>query len=127
ALRTLGAATVCEAQGSRGCVDPAIKPLDTAMTVAGPALTVDAGRADNLVIHYAMLLARPGDVLVIDAQACVTAGPWGDILTEQAMHVGLAGLVIDGAVRDAQVISELGFPVFSRGICIRGTSKSHRG
>ncbi len=97
------------------------------MKLAGPAFTVDAGWADNLMIHHAMLLAQPGEVLVIDARSCLTAGPWGDVLTEQALRIGLAGLVIDGAIRDAQTVVDLGFPVFSRGLCIRGTTKTHHG
>lgn len=127
ALRDLGAATVYEAQGAKGALDSSIKPIHPAMKVAGPAFTVDMRPADNLMIHYAMLKAQPGDVLVLDAKAFMEAGPWGDVLTEQAMHMGLAGLVINGCVRDASAIIEMGFPVFSRGLSIKGTGKNQPG
>lgn len=127
ALRELGAATVYEAQGATGALDGGIKPIDAAMRVAGPACTVDIRPGDNLMLHYALLKARPGDVLVVDAKGFMEAGPWGDVLTEQALHMGLAGLVIDGAVRDADAITRMGFPVFCRGLSIKGTGKNQPG
>ncbi|QBY56239.1 4-carboxy-4-hydroxy-2-oxoadipate aldolase/oxaloacetate decarboxylase [Cupriavidus oxalaticus] len=126
-LNRLGTATIHEAQGQRGAVDSAIAPLDPAMRLAGPALTLDIRPGDNLMIHYALTKARPGDVLVVDAKQFVNAGPWGDVLTFAARKVGIAGLVIDGAVRDATNIVAMGFPVFCRGLCIRGTNKVQPG
>ncbi|MDF3834791.1 4-carboxy-4-hydroxy-2-oxoadipate aldolase/oxaloacetate decarboxylase [Cupriavidus basilensis] len=126
-LNRLGAATIHEAQGQRGAVDPRIAALDPGMRVVGPALTVDVRPSDNLMIHYALTKAKPGDVLVVDAKGFVDAGPWGDILTLAAKKIGLAGLVIDGAVRDASAIVEMGFPVFCRGLCIKGTNKFQPG
>lgn len=127
ALRSLGAATVYEAQGAKGALDSGMKPIHPGMKVAGPAFTVDMRPADNLMIHYAMLKAKPGDVLVIDAKGFMEAGPWGDVLTQQALHMGLAGLVINGAVRDASAIIEMGFPVFCRGLSIKSTGKNQPG
>lgn len=75
ALRDLGAATVHEAQGGRGAVCSAIKPIDRHSRLAGRALTVDAAPADNLVIHLALQQARSGDVLVIDAKGCSASAP----------------------------------------------------
>ena len=126
-LRELGAATVHEAQGGTGALDSGMKPIDASMRVAGPAFTVDARPADNLMLHYAMLKARPGDVLVVDAKGFLEAGVWGDVFTEQAMKMGLAGLVINGAVRDAGAIIAAGFPVFARGLSIKGTGKHQPG
>ncbi|GJG97669.1 4-carboxy-4-hydroxy-2-oxoadipate aldolase/oxaloacetate decarboxylase [Cupriavidus pauculus] len=126
-LLRLGTATIHEAQGQRGAVDSTIAPLDPSMRVAGPALTIDIRPSDNLMIHYALTKARPGDVLVVDAKQFVNAGPWGDVLTYAAQRIGIAGLVIDGAVRDATNIVEMGFPVFCRGLCIRGTNKVQPG
>jgi len=126
-LLQLGSATLHEAQGQIGALASAIKPLDPARRLAGPALTIDAKPGDNLVIHHALTLARPGDVLVVDAKGYVEAGPWGDILTLAAQQAGVAGLVIDGAVRDADAILELGFPVFSRGLSIRAAQKNQPG
>jgi 4-hydroxy-4-methyl-2-oxoglutarate aldolase len=126
ALR-LGAATLHEALGQRGAVDPAIKPLDPSMKVFGSAFTVRCEGGDNLMIHHALTKARRGDVLVVDAGGYLGAGPWGDILTLAARTAGLGGLVIDGAVRDSEAIVQSGFPVFARGICLKGTSKCKAG
>lgn len=126
-LRQLGAATVYEAQGAKGALDSGMKPIDPTVRLAGPAFTVDCRPADNLMLHYAVQKARPGDVLVVDAKGFMEAGPWGDVLTIQAMKVGIAGLVINGCVRDANLIIELGFPVFCRGLSIKGTAKNQPG
>jgi 4-hydroxy-4-methyl-2-oxoglutarate aldolase len=127
ALLALGSATVYEAQGAKGALDSGMKPIDPASRLAGPALTVDTRPADNLMLHYALLKARPGDVLVVDAKGFLEAGPWGDVLTAAALKAGVAGLVIHGAVRDAGAIVEMGFPVFCRGLSIKGTGKVHAG
>ena len=126
-LRDLGTATIYEAQGAKGALDSGIKPIDPGMRLAGPALTVDTRPADNLMLHYALLKAKPGDVLVVDAKGFMEAGPWGDVMTQQALQIGLAGLVINGAVRDASSIVEMGFPVFCRGLSIKSTGKNQRG
>ena len=126
-LLALGAATVYEAQGAKGALDGVIKPLDPLSRLVGPALTVDTRPADNLMLHYALLKAKPGDVLVVDAKGFLEAGPWGDVLTTAAIKAGVAGLVIHGAVRDASAIIEMGFPVFCRGLSIKGTGKNQPG
>jgi 4-hydroxy-4-methyl-2-oxoglutarate aldolase len=126
-LMQLGAATVYEAQGQKGALNSALKPLDPTRRLIGPALTVDCQPADNLALHFALRRAKPGDVLVVDAKAYVEAGPWGDVMTLAAQTSGIAGLVIDGSVRDAESIVDMGFPVFSRGVCIKCTGKSQAG
>jgi 4-hydroxy-4-methyl-2-oxoglutarate aldolase len=126
-LKRLGTATIHEAQGQKGAIDGAIRPLDPTIRLAGPALTIDCRPSDNLVIHYALTKAKPGDVLVVDTKAFVEAGPWGDILTLAAQKIGIAGLVIDGSVRDAATIIEMRFPTFSRGLSIKGTNKNQPG
>ncbi|HEY4152335.1 MAG TPA: 4-carboxy-4-hydroxy-2-oxoadipate aldolase/oxaloacetate decarboxylase [Pseudolysinimonas sp.] len=123
-LRSAGTATVCEAQMSAGVLASAIKPLDPGMILAGPAFTVRTPPGDNLAIQHAVTLAQPGQILVIDAEGFTEAGPWGDLLTTYAQRAGLGGLVIDGSVRDTAAIIASGFPVFSRGVCIRGTTKA---
>lgn len=122
-LLKLGTATVYEAQGQRGSIASEIRPLDPAMKLVGTALTVNTTPGDNLMFHQAVLMARPGDVLIVDAKGFTDAGPWGDVLTLAAQQAGIAGLVIDGSVRDSEAIIDAGFPVFSRGISIRGTTK----
>jgi len=126
-LAQLGAATVYEANGQRDAVDPAIKPLDPRSRIAGRAVTVELEPGDNWFIHLALLEAGEGDILVVDAKGYTEAGPWGDVLTLAAQERGLAALVIDGAVRDSQDIITAGFPVFTRGICIRKTTKVQKG
>lgn len=126
-LRQLGAATVHEAQGMTGAMDSGIKPLDPSMRLAGPAFTVDCRPSDNLAIQHAVTMAHPGDVLVVDAKGFIEAGPWGDVLSLYAQLSGIAGLVIDGSVRDTRTIVEMGFPVFSRAISIKGTLKFQPG
>lgn len=120
-------ATLHEALGKQGAMAFHIKPLYRGMKLCGPALTVAVPPGDNLMIHYAMTLARPGDVLVVDASGFTEAGPWGDIMTTAAMAQGIAGLVIDGCVRDAETLHELGFSVFARGTSMKGTTKEHPG
>src|SRR5690606_16608752 len=81
ALKRLGTATIHEAQGQKGAVDPRIRTLDPRFRLAGRALTVDIRPGDNLMLHYALSKASPGDVLVVDAKGFLDAGPWGDVLT----------------------------------------------
>lgn len=126
-LIRLGSATVYEAQGAVGALSDAIKPLARGMKMAGPALTLHMRPGDNLMVHYALMHAKKGDVLVINCDGFTGAGIWGDVLTTQAQHIGLAGLVVNGAVRDSDAIIESGFPVFARGISIRGTEKKQPG
>ena len=126
-LKAFGTATIHEAQGQKGAVDGGLKPLDPTLRMAGPALTVELRPGDNLMVHYALTKARPGDVLVLDAKGFTEAGPWGDVLTLAAQQVGLAGLVINGAVRDGSAIIDMGFPTFCRGLSIKGTNKNQPG
>jgi len=126
-LKRIGAATVHEALGQRGYVDAAIAPLDAATRIAGPAYTVDATAGDNLMIHYALAEAEPGDVVVVDYKGFMQAAAIGDIMAFSAKTRGLGGIVIDGAVRDAAAVVEMGFAVFCRGLCITGPTKSQPG
>jgi 4-hydroxy-4-methyl-2-oxoglutarate aldolase len=120
-------ATLYEAAGRRGMVDPAIRPAWPGAKVCGVALTVEAAPGDNLMLHQAVAAATPGAVLVVNAGGFVRAGAWGEILTVAAQARGIAGLVIDGAVRDIEAITRLGFPVFSRGLAIGACSKERFG
>lgn len=119
----LGAATLHEAAGRIGALPSAIKPVATDMKLAGPAFTVHVPTGDNLWIHRALYAAQPGDVLVVTTSYGVEWGYWGDILNEAAIARKLGGLVIDGGVRDTAGLAAMPFPVFSHGVCIRGTIK----
>lgn len=121
--RSLSSATVHEASGKRGALHSAIKPIDPRFKVCGPALTVQSPGGDNLWLHRALDIARPGDVLVVDVSGAYEHGYWGEIMSSAAQHRGLAGLVLNGCVRDGVLLSDIAFPVFARGLCIRGTNK----
>ncbi len=120
-------ATLYEASGRRGMVDPAIRPAWRGARVCGPAVTVDCPPGDNLMLHVAVAHAGPGVVIVATVGGHLQAGAWGEILTEAARARGLAGLVIDGAVRDIDAIEASGFPVFSRGLAIGSCTKERPG
>lgn len=123
--RALGAATLHEGAGRIGALPSAIKPVTPDMVVCGPAFTVHCPALSNLQIHHALYHAQPGDVLVVHVSGGTEAGYWGDILNEAALARGLGGLVIDGGVRDTAGLAAMTFPVFSSGVCIRGTGKDH--
>jgi 4-hydroxy-4-methyl-2-oxoglutarate aldolase len=119
----LPTATLHEAAGRIGALPSAIKPVDAGMLVVGAAFTVQSPGGDNLWLHRAIYAASPGDVLVVHVSDAHEYGYWGEIMATAAQVRGLAGLVIDGGVRDAALLEEMNFPVFSRGLCIRGTGK----
>jgi 4-hydroxy-4-methyl-2-oxoglutarate aldolase len=126
-LAQLPTATLHEAIGKQGALPSAIKPISAAMKLCGRAFTLDSMPADNLLFHRAVAGAKVGDILVAKTSDHYEAGYWGELLTVAAMQRGIAGLVIDACVRDADPIEALGFPVFSRGLCIRGTTKYGQG
>lgn len=121
------AATLHEASGKKGALPSGIKPLSPSMKICGPVITVHSPPVDNIMLHEAILAAQPGDVLVIEVSGEYEAGYWGDIMTRAAKERQIQGLVIDGCVRDGQDIMNMNFPVFSRGLCIRGTNKNGGG
>jgi len=119
----LPTATLHEAAGKIGVMPMAIKPVARGMRFAGPALTVQSPGGDNLWLHRAIYAAQPGDVLVVSVSGAYEHGYWGEIMATAAKVRGLAALVIDGCVRDGELLGDIGFPVFARGLCIRGTGK----
>lgn len=122
-LAALGAATVHEAIGKIGALPSSLKPVDSSWVLAGPAFTLVTPPNNNIFIHDAIYAAPPGSVLVIDTCGAAESGYWGEIMSHAAQIRGLAGMVINGGVRDSRLLVEIGFPVFSRGLCIRGTDK----
>ena len=126
-LSQFGTATIHEALGKIGNLPYQIKPINKDMRICGPAYTVKAKAYMNINLHRAYAYAQPGDVIVADCSGGYEAGYWGDLLTSGAMKQGIKGLVIDACVRDADEIEELGFPVFCRGFCIKGTGKDPEG
>ncbi|MGU7784804.1 4-carboxy-4-hydroxy-2-oxoadipate aldolase/oxaloacetate decarboxylase [Burkholderia sp. PU8-34] len=125
AARSLPAATLHEAAGRIGALPSGIKPVAPGFRICGTAFTVHSPGGDNLWLHRAIELAQPGDVLVVYANGVYEHGYWGEVMATAAKVRGLAGLVIDGGVRDADLLERIGFPVFSRGLSIRGTGKDY--
>lgn len=123
AARGLPTATLHEAGGKIGALPSALRPIAPGMRICGPALTVHSPGGDNLWLHRALDVARPGDVMVVYASGVYEHGYWGEIMATMAQARGVAGLVIDACVRDAALLAEMSFPVFARGLCIRGTGK----
>jgi len=123
----MAAALLHEALGKRGALTNDFKPTSPGATCVGAALTVKGYPGDNLMLHKAISIARPGDLLVATVDGFTEAGLWGEIASAAALHRGIRGLVTDGSVRDVVAIAELGFPVFSRGISIKGTTKRQAG
>jgi len=121
------AAILADVNGRRGALHGRIAALRPRMKLAGPALTVEVRPGDNLMIHAAMALARPGDVLVIDGKGDQTAALMGTIMMTACKQLGIAGVVIDGAVRDSLEIDEMDFPVFSVGTNPNGPTKNVAG
>jgi regulator of RNase E activity RraA len=117
-------AILADVAGRRGALHGRIAALHPAMRFAGSALTVEVRPGDNLMIHAAMALAQPGDVLVIDGKADQTSALMGEIMISACLRLGLAGVVIDGAVRDSDALRELGFAVFSFGTNPNGPTKN---
>lgn len=116
-------ATLHEAAGKIGALPAPIKPVAASFRVCGPAVTVHSPPGDNLWLHRAIYVAEPGDVLVVSVSGHYDAGYWGEIMSSAAKARQLGGLVIDGCVRDGAILEQFGFPVFARGLCIRGTNK----
>jgi 4-hydroxy-4-methyl-2-oxoglutarate aldolase len=123
---TLYEAAQAERVEAEVAVDPGIRAAWTGAAVAGPAFTVQGAGGDNLALHRAVLAAPAGSVLVADLSGAAH-GHWGEVLAVAAQQRGIAGLVIDGGVRDVDEMRDLGFPVFSRNDTVRGTRKLFAG
>lgn len=117
-------AILADVAGRRGALDGRIKALRPRMKLAGTVLTVEVRPGDNLMIHAAIAMAKPGDVLVIDGKGDQTSALMGTIMMTACKKVGIAGVVIDGACRDSLEIDEMDFPVFCVGTNPNGPTKS---
>jgi 4-hydroxy-4-methyl-2-oxoglutarate aldolase len=122
-LAAYSSATIHEAQGRLGALTSAIKPVDNAMSLCGPAFTVRCAPRDNIMLQVAIACAQPGDVIVVSAGEYAEAGSFGDVLANACIAKGIGGLVTDTGVRDTRELRELGFPVFSFSVSVKGTVK----
>ena len=123
AISKFSPATIHEAQGRRGALSSRLKPVDYRMKLCGPAFTVKCAPRDNIMLQLAINYAKPGDIIVVSAGEYEEAGSFGDVLANACLAKGIGGLVTDTGVRDTLQLRELGFPVFSLSVCIKGTVK----
>ncbi|MBW8718600.1 MAG: RraA family protein [Variovorax paradoxus] len=120
-------AILADVAGRRGAMHGRIKALRPRMKLAGPAFTVEVRPGDNLMIHAAIAMARPGDVLVIDGKGDQGSALMGTIMMTACQKLGIAGVVMDGACRDSLEIDEMDFPVFCVGTNPNGPTKNIAG
>ena len=124
-LASLGSATLGESGGL--AAHRRLRPVWPGASIAAPAYPAGCTPGDNLAIHVAVTKAPRGSVLVVDVGQVADRGYWGEVLTTAAEVAGLAGLVLDGCVRDVGALEAHGFPVFSAGVALTGATKDKPG
>jgi 4-hydroxy-4-methyl-2-oxoglutarate aldolase len=122
-LSRLGSATVYEAGGRRGYVDADLHQIVPGSRAAGPALTVRCGQDDNLMVHAVIERIEPGDVVVLTMPQARPVALVGDLLATQAKAAGAAALLVDASVRDVEELREMGLPIWSRWVRVKGANK----
>ncbi|MGG4041021.1 4-carboxy-4-hydroxy-2-oxoadipate aldolase/oxaloacetate decarboxylase [Bacillus smithii] len=123
----LGVSTIYEAQGKIGIMDPQLKPILPNTRICGPAVTAVCYAGDNLMIHAAIEVCKPGDILVITTIGECLAGMIGELIVSALQKCGVQGIIIDSAIRDTAEIREMGFPIWTRAIYSQGTTKTKGG
>lgn len=126
-LAGLAASEAGDAMNREQVMAAAIKPIAPGTRICGQARTVSAMAGDNGIIHAAIPRLRPGEILVVNGLGVEDVALWGEVMTHAALKQGIAGLVVDGAVRDVAAMRELGFPVFCRAVVPRGPHKGFGG
>lgn len=114
-------------QGRAGLMSPRMRPIRPGMKTVGPAVTAFCAAGDNLMMHRALYLAQPGDVLVVVCQSETSGAQWGDVVATYARRKGLAGVVVQGCVRDVDIVAQMDFPVWATHIHPMHPEKSGAG
>jgi 4-hydroxy-4-methyl-2-oxoglutarate aldolase len=125
-LGSAGVSTVHEA-GARGLLDPGITPIQEGARIGGSAVTVSCAPGDNIMVHAAVEVIEPGDILVVTTTSPADNGLFGELLATSVMTRGCAGVVVDGGVRDVSDLRRMGLPVWARVIHAAGTVKATPG
>lgn len=127
AFRGIPVANIDDNMGRIAAVDASIFPLNPNAKILGTAFTVNAPAGDNLLFHKALDMAQPGDVIVLANKGSLSRSLCGEIMSNYAKSRGLAGIIIDGCVRDSAALRELDFPVYAKGITPNGPYKNGPG
>lgn len=127
ALARLGVATVHEAAGRVGIIDLPLTQVVPGSRVAGPARIALCATGDNTMVHAVIAHAKPGDILVLTSSEPAPVALVGDMLATQARTLGVAGILVDGAVRDFDELVEIGLPIWARFVRAQGATKGEVG
>jgi regulator of RNase E activity RraA len=125
-FRGLASPNLADAMGRFNFMDPGMQPR-TGLTLCGLAVTVNARPADNLMIHKALQVAAPGEIVVVNTCGNTTSAVFGELMCNTAVAAKLGGIIVDGAIRDVEGLAALGFPAFSRTVCAGGCDKDGPG
>lgn len=126
-FRQVPVANVSDVMARMTAGGPTLRPMHASGVLSGPAFTVKSRPGDNLMVHKALQLAQPGDIIVVDAGGDLTNAIIGELMAGTAQKRGIAGFVINGAIRDYGVISKGTFPVYAAGVTHRGPYKDGPG
>jgi regulator of RNase E activity RraA len=125
-FREHATSNIADAMGRFHFMDFGIRPR-SARPLCGVAVTVDARPGDNLMVHKALEVARPGDIVVVNTNGNTTSAVFGELMCRTAVGAKLGGIIVDGAIRDVEHLTALGFPAYSRAVCAGGCDKDGPG